>query len=108
MQIVFRINFYFYFSAVAFLPKALAITTVISERNDGVWERTMISGVKPIEMLISHIITLSFTAVIQTLECFLTAYYVFGFECKGSVLLALLLLYLLALLGVTMGNFFKF
>lgn len=103
MEII--VHLILFFRAIIFLPMALAITTIINERNDGVWERTIISGVKPIEILICHLVTLSFTSAIQTLECFLFSYYVFGFECEGNIFYAILLLYLIGLVGVSMGNF---
>lgn len=82
---------------------AMAILTIVSERNGGVWERTMISGVLPTEITICHMLALSLTSAISTAECFLLAYFVFGFECKGNILNAILLLYSQAIVGVATG-----
>lgn len=100
----FHIQFYF-FRVVLGLANALAILTIISERNGGVWERTIVSGVKPVEILIVHMITLCFTSAIQTLECFLVPQFVFGLECKGNIFEGLLLVYSQAVVGVALGNY---
>lgn len=86
------------------VSEALAISTIITERRGGVWERTIISGIRPAEIIICHVAALSFTSMIQTLECFFFAIYVFGLECKGNLLYALLLLYMEGLLGIALGS----
>lgn len=83
---------------------ALAVSTIMGEKNGGVWERTMISGVRPTEILVFHIITLNFISIIETAECFLIAYKIFGFECHGNIINAVALLYSQSFLGVAIGN----
>lgn len=82
---------------------ALAIFTIVSERRGGVWERTIISGVLPAEISLCHMIALTVASAIPAIESFLLAYYAFGFECQGSILIVILLLYSQALVGVATG-----
>ena len=81
----------------------IAVLAILTEKRTGVWERTIISGIKSSEILISHTIASSFLAAIQTVETFFFEKYAFDLECKGSTLDFLLLLYLQALVGIVLG-----
>ena len=85
---------------------AVTVTSIviITERDEGVWDRTLVSGVTTTEILISHLLTQGLVMILQTLEVMLTSFGLFGLQCNGSFLTVLLLLLIQGLCGMCTGT----
>jgi hypothetical protein len=90
------------------LPMIFSAFTVVVERNDRHLERAFVAGVKPIEILISHIIVVFIAILPQVLLSMLFAFVIFDLPLRGLVLDAFLLLVLQGLQGMSIGLLITF
>jgi ABC-2 type transport system permease protein len=90
------------------LPMIFSAFTVVVERNERHLERAFVAGVKPIEILISHIIVVFIAILPQVLLSMLFAFVIFDLPLRGPVLDAFLLLVLQGLQGMSIGLLITF
>lgn len=76
---------------------------IIVERDEGVWDRTLVAGVTTTEILISHIMTQGLVMMLQTAEVLIVAFGLFGLRCRGSFVTVTLLLLVQGLTGMLTG-----
>ncbi|XP_059048444.1 ABC transporter G family member 23-like [Achroia grisella] len=88
---------------IFFLAAVVTSTLMISDRLEGVWERSAVAGVKPKEMLNVHIVLQSAVILMQTIEMMLLAFVGYGLDSKGSLLTVGILLFLQGLSGMCYG-----
>ncbi|XP_047525989.1 ABC transporter G family member 20-like [Pieris napi] len=88
---------------IYFLPAIVTSTLMISDRLDGVWERSAVAGVQPKEMLQVHITLQSAIIVLQTLEMMVLAFVGYALPFKGSIVTCAILLFLQGLGGMCYG-----
>ncbi|CAH4035289.1 ABC transporter G family member 20-like [Pieris brassicae] len=88
---------------IYFLPAIVTSTLMISDRLDGVWERSAVAGVQPKEMLQVHITLQSAVIVLQTLEMMVLAFVGYDLPFKGSIVTCGILLFLQGLGGMCYG-----
>ncbi|KAI8423038.1 hypothetical protein MSG28_014126 [Choristoneura fumiferana] len=86
-----------------FLAAVVTSTLMISDRLEGVWERSAVAGVKPKEMLQVHIVIQSTVILVQTIEMMILAYACYGLTNNGSLLACGTLLFLQGLSGMFYG-----
>lgn len=77
---------------------------IITERDEGVWDRTLVAGVSTTEILISHIMTQGLVMMLQTAEVMITCFGLFGLRCQGSFVTVTLLLLMQGLCGMLTGK----
>ncbi|XP_026754101.2 ABC transporter G family member 23 [Galleria mellonella] len=88
---------------IFFLSAVVTSTLMISDRLEGVWERSAVAGVKPKEMLNVHIILQSGVILLQTIEMMGLAFLGYGLHSQGSLLTCGILLFLQGLCGMCYG-----
>lgn len=86
-----------------FLSAVITATLMISDRLEGVWERSAVAGVKPHEMLNVHIAIQSTVILLQTLELMVVAFIGYDLPYRGPILTIGLLLFLQGLSGMCYG-----
>lgn len=86
-----------------FISSMMTATAFVSDRLDGIWNRIVLAGVEPVEVLISHIVFNSFMVVVQTAGFFIIMTFVFKFKNDGSSWLVLALVLLVGLSAITYG-----
>ncbi|XP_055688091.1 ABC transporter G family member 23 [Lutzomyia longipalpis] len=88
---------------VFFLATLVTSTIFITDKLDGVWDRTLIAGISVTELLVAHVITQSVIMVIQCLEVVFYAAYFFNAENRGDNVTVIGLLTLLGFAGMLFG-----
>ncbi|KAK6632870.1 hypothetical protein RUM43_012609 [Polyplax serrata] len=88
---------------IFFLAVTVTSIVIITERDEGVWDRTLVSGVTTTEILLSHLLTQGLVMILQTLEVMVTSFGLFGLKCHGSFFTVLLLLLVQGLCGMCTG-----
>ena len=70
---------------IFFLAVALTGEAFISEKQDGLLDRSWVSGVLPIEVMSSHILTQFLVLLVQTSITLIFIFLVFGIPCRGPI-----------------------
>uniref|UniRef100_A0A146LDF7 ABC transporter G family member 20 n=3 Tax=Lygus hesperus TaxID=30085 RepID=A0A146LDF7_LYGHE len=88
---------------VFFLSVALTSGTMLVERNEGILERCLVSGITAFEVLSSHVITQFVVMVGQSLMVICFSVYVYDVAVAGNIFTALVLIILSGTCGMTFG-----
>ena len=70
---------------IYFLAVALTGEAFIMERSSGLLDRSWVAGVKPSEILASHILVQLFVMMVQTAVTLSTILFVFNIPCRGPL-----------------------
>lgn len=89
--------------AIFFAAMALTALTLVMERKDGIFERTLVAGVRTFEFIISQISTQLLVLAVQVLLSIITMLYIIDIENQGSVLLIYLITLLQGMCGMALG-----
>ncbi|XP_046382481.1 ABC transporter G family member 23-like [Ischnura elegans] len=92
------INSIMYFSVVG-----MTAITMVKEKEEGLWNRLMVAGITPWEILLSHAFTNLWLIAVQTAEVLVVCLAIIGLECKGSVLLMGAHVFLHGVIGMAFG-----
>ncbi|XP_071441103.1 ABC transporter G family member 20-like [Hetaerina americana] len=90
---------------VFFLAVGMTATVMVTERYEGLWDRTLVAGITPGELLLGHIMMQTVMVFLQTTESLMIALLIFGFPCRGSIFLAFLLTWVQGIAGMCCGFF---
>ncbi len=90
------------------LPMIFSAFTVVVERNERHLERAFVAGVKPIEILLTHIIMVFIAILPQVLLSMFFAFVVFDLPFRGLFLDGFLLFVLQGLQGMSIGLLITF
>ncbi|KAL1494778.1 hypothetical protein ABEB36_010323 [Hypothenemus hampei] len=88
---------------VFFLAVALTSSALIIERMEGLLDRSWVAGVSPGEILFSHVVTQFVVMCGQTALVLIFMILVFEVECKGDILMVIILTILQGLCGMCFG-----
>ncbi|XP_075986794.1 ABC transporter G family member 23-like [Anticarsia gemmatalis] len=88
---------------IFFLSAVVTSTLMITDRLEGVWERSAVAGVKPREMLNVHITLQSVIILLQTVEMMALAFAGYGIPSEGSKLVCGVLLFMQGICGMCYG-----
>uniref|UniRef100_A0A0K8TRC9 Putative abc transporter g family member 20-like isoform x2 n=1 Tax=Tabanus bromius TaxID=304241 RepID=A0A0K8TRC9_TABBR len=88
---------------VFFLATLITTAVFITERSDGVWDRTLIAGISTSEMLIAHIMLQSVIMILQCLEIVVYISLVFNTQNNGNNFTVIALLVLTGFSGMLFG-----
>uniref|UniRef100_A0A1A9X055 Uncharacterized protein n=1 Tax=Glossina brevipalpis TaxID=37001 RepID=A0A1A9X055_9MUSC len=88
---------------VFFLATLMTASVFISERLDGIWDRSLVAGVSTTQMLWAHLFTQLIVMVIQSTEVIVFVGLVFDTYNKGSTVLLIFLLSLNSFCGMLFG-----
>ncbi|XP_031348974.1 ABC transporter G family member 20-like isoform X2 [Photinus pyralis] len=90
-------------SCAFFYPAALTAIALLVERREGIFERSVVMGVTPFELLISHIISESGLMLIQIGSLMALAIFFFDMTLSASTVLATGLVALIGFCGMWFG-----
>ncbi|EDW76377.1 uncharacterized protein Dwil_GK15422 [Drosophila willistoni] len=90
---------------VFFLATLMTATVFISERMDGIWDRTLLAGVSATEMLWAHLLTQLIIMTLQSFEVIMFIGLVFDTYNKGDTMTLIGLLTMTAFCGMLFGLF---
>lgn len=90
---------------IFFLSVALTSGAMLIERNEGMLERCLVSGITGIEILFSHVATQFVIMCGQTTFVLLFSFSIFGLTLNGEILWVILLTILTGLCGMCFGRF---
>ncbi|XP_058467891.1 ABC transporter G family member 20 [Malaya genurostris] len=88
---------------IFFLATLITATIFISDRLEGIWDRTLVAGITALELLLAHIITQTSIMLLQCIEIILLATFVFDVQNQGSNVTVVGLLMLLGFAGMLYG-----
>lgn len=89
---------------VFFLATLVTAAVFITDRMDGVWERTLVAGITTPELLMAHILTQSVIVFLQCTEVIFFIGVVFGTQNNGDNLTVIILLSLTGFAGMLFGK----
>lgn len=88
---------------IFFLATLITATIFITDRLEGVWDRTLVAGITALELLLAHIITQTSIMLVQCIEIILLATFIFDAQNQGSNITVVGLLMLLGFAGMLYG-----
>ncbi|XP_071441834.1 ABC transporter G family member 23-like [Hetaerina americana] len=88
---------------VFFLSVALTSGAMIIERKEGLIERSLVSGITPSEILMSHVVTQFVVMTVQVVVVLVLSFPVFGISIVGDMLYVVILTVLNGLCGMCFG-----
>eukprot|EP00092_Neocalanus_flemingeri_P036672 GFUD01039927.1.p1 GENE.GFUD01039927.1~~GFUD01039927.1.p1 ORF type:complete len:741 (+),score=162.42 GFUD01039927.1:103-2325(+) len=91
--------------AIFFLAMALTSESFIAERSQGLLERSWITGVLPVEILSSYILSQFLVMAIQAAITLITVFLIFQLPCRGPVTWFVVLTLFQGLAGMSFGFF---
>ncbi|CAF1059337.1 unnamed protein product [Rotaria sp. Silwood1] len=90
-------------SIIFFLAIGLTGLIFVIEKKEGLLERTWITGVTTIEVMLAHISVKFFIQIIQVILLLTFTHYIFKIEIKGSIFLAAGIIFLQGICGMSYG-----
>ncbi|KAM3959841.1 LOW QUALITY PROTEIN: ABC transporter oskyddad [Aphomia sociella] len=88
---------------IYFLAVALTSGAMLAERNEGILERSLVSGITGTEILFSHVTVQIFVMGIQSIMVMVISFALFGISQNGPLGWVSLLVILTGLCGMTFG-----
>ncbi|KAK9499328.1 hypothetical protein O3M35_002381 [Rhynocoris fuscipes] len=88
-----------------YLPMLFTVGAILMEKREGLLERSFISGMTLPEIMVGHAIVNFVILSLQTLFMWVVLFIIFDNVFNGSLLLAILLLYLVGFSGMCYGYF---
>ncbi|CAH2059222.1 unnamed protein product, partial [Iphiclides podalirius] len=88
---------------IFFLAVALTSGSMLAERNEGILERSLVSGLTGTEILFAHVVVQMIVMIIQTVVVLLLGFVVFGLTINGPVGWVIVLTLITGLCGMTFG-----
>ncbi|XP_045540017.1 ABC transporter G family member 20 [Papilio machaon] len=88
---------------IFFLAVALTSGSMLAERNEGILERSLVSGITGTEILFSHVLVQMIVMIIQTAMVLILGFLVFGLTINGPVGWVIVLTLITGLCGMTFG-----
>ncbi|CAH0721255.1 unnamed protein product, partial [Brenthis ino] len=88
---------------IFFLAVALTSGAMLAERNEGILERSLVSGITGTEILFSHVLVQMIVMIAQTITVLIIGFVVFSLTITGPVLWVTILTLINGLCGMTFG-----
>lgn len=90
---------------IFFLATLITSTIFITDRLEGIWDRTLVAGISTTELLLAHIITQSTVMFLQCIEIVILSAFIFDTQNHGDNATVILLLMMLGFAGMLYGLF---
>lgn len=101
-----QINILFIFSGYFTIASYVTSISIITQRTDGIWNRTLVAGAKPYHFILSHLLEGLIILVIQFMEYFgYTIFFLSSNITWNAMILLGLLLFGTGLSGLVFGLF---
>ncbi|XP_056637728.1 uncharacterized protein LOC130445863 [Diorhabda sublineata] len=88
-----------------FLGSVMTSQTIITDRHDGIWDRSIVAGVTSMEITLSHLFLQAIIVIFQTLEMMICVFVIYKMEYIGSIVIAFLLVFSQGICGMAYGFF---
>ncbi|CAL1674062.1 unnamed protein product [Lasius platythorax] len=88
-----------------FLATTVSTSLIITDRSEGVWDRSLVQGVKNGEILIAHVITQTTLIIVHVSMIMILFFPIWGLECEGSYFHVFFIMFLAGLSGLMYGFF---
>ena len=89
---------------LSFLSSLTCGLAFIGEKKDGMVHRTIVAGVKKLEIMLAHLVTQFSVLIVQTTIAFLAMFLLFSIPHLGSIPLAFVLVTLNGVAGMSLGE----
>nr|XP_023029076.1 ABC transporter G family member 23-like [Leptinotarsa decemlineata] len=76
---------------------------IVTEREEGIWDRSIVAGVTSLEITVSHLVLQACLALIPVIEILCLIFWIYQYTNVGSYWLLFLILYLTELSGMCYG-----
>ncbi|CAG9829052.1 unnamed protein product [Diabrotica balteata] len=86
-----------------FMGSMMTSQIIITDRHDGVWDRSIVAGVTSLEITLTHIVLQASVCVIQAAEALFVAYLYYKHAFMGNLVLMYALIYLSGICGISYG-----
>lgn len=93
----------FILTVVFFLATSVSSAIIIADRQEGVWDRSLVQGVKTAEILTAHVLTQFSVVLFQCTICLSVCFLIFNMVCRGPMLVVIGLVILTGLCGMCYG-----
>ncbi|XP_066602988.1 ABC transporter G family member 20-like [Prorops nasuta] len=93
----------FLLTLLFFLATSVSSTIIITDRHEGVWDRSLVQGVSTTQILMAHFLTQLTIIVIQCTVTLTMSFLQFDLHCKGSIFLVIALMFLMGVCGMCYG-----
>lgn len=90
-------------SLIFFLATSLTSSILITERNEGIWDRSIVAGVTTTEILIAHIISQLVCMFTQMTIILTLAFWAFDVPCDGNMVTVIVIVGLQGFCGMCFG-----
>lgn len=91
-----------------FLGTTITSTIIITDRLEGVWDRSIVAGVTSLEILITHFLLQMFVIFLQMIEVVVITFGFYGMEYLGSIFAIVIIVALQGLCGMSYGKLKKY
>ncbi|XP_077496463.1 ABC transporter G family member 23-like [Amblyomma americanum] len=88
---------------IYFISAGLCINTLLGEKGDGLLERCIIAGVRPYEVVLAHVCSLSFVVVAQDLLLLFVGFVIFELPTRGPIYAIVVIAIMQGMCGMTLG-----
>lgn len=79
-------------------------TIIVTDRIEGVWDRSVVAGVSVLEIVIVHFITQFLIIVVQSLEVLVITFGIMKADYTGSLITVTILIMLQGACGISTGE----
>ncbi|EFN69285.1 ABC transporter G family member 20 [Camponotus floridanus] len=90
---------------IFFLATTISTTLIITDRMEGVWDRSLVQGVKNSEILLAHILTQTSLIIIHVSVIMTLFFPIWDLKCEGSYFHVFIIMFLNGLSGLMYGFF---
>ncbi|XP_018326204.2 ABC transporter G family member 20-like [Agrilus planipennis] len=88
---------------IFFLGTTNTSTIIISDRLEGVWDRSIVAGVTSAEILLTHFVTQLLIIIFQSALIMVLTFAIFKYTSEGSLVVITVLIFLQGLCGISYG-----
>ncbi|XP_077547876.1 ABC transporter G family member 20-like [Haemaphysalis longicornis] len=88
---------------IYFVSATLCVNTLLGEKGEGLLERLLVAGVRPYEVILAHVCSLSFVVVAQDLTLLLVGFVGFGLPARGPIPVICLIAVMQGICGMALG-----
>ncbi|KAK9889742.1 hypothetical protein WA026_007124 [Henosepilachna vigintioctopunctata] len=90
-------------TVISYLATMLTSQIIIAERLGGVWDRSAVAGVTPVEIILTHFLLQFCVVLVQSAELYIISFVFFEVPMTGSVYIAILMAVLQGIAGMCYG-----
>lgn len=82
---------------------SISVGGLTSDRKEGMWNRSLLAGVRVLELMVAHALMNSLLVFIQLIELVVLVHVLVDFEMVGNYAVGILMLFLSSVTGMMVG-----